>query len=454
MKKPMIVLLGILLLVSVVGIAGAQETLESNAGTQETIESKMAIGKSLIMRPIPGPDVGTFGQNHYYAVTFDEEGEAAIAARFEFQNTKKDPLETLTLEIPGTPVRMINAFQEVQDKKQRCGSWTVPVPFAYDTAAEDVPKEYYDKCMNWYDYYETKYYGVDVKENKLSKSSEYTFTFKKPVTEQNTGALVIYYKAQGYSTKSLGTFNFDFETAKLNQDINSVRVAVTVLEGLSMKGVEGNVEYRSSGMEMKVLAASYMAEDGIVSSDLQNFAQQIKWANGLVKTAQGLDPLESFHVTGTYARSKLALYSKPLFISGLVIVLVLIGIIFGVKRIFAAPSPAKTKSTKAAAVITGLVCALLMFGIWVVSFLLTKFMVQTVDYQMQSIVILIVGVLAVVLSIALFVIPPLLVGWKFGMIEGVIAFGTMLGMLLLLAIIAVIVLAIAGTSYQPQVMNW
>ena len=153
---------------------------------------------------------------------------------------------------------------------------------------------------------------------------------------------------------------------------------------------------------MKVASAP-LAADGIASQELQNFANQIRWAPGLVKTAKGLDPLESFHVTGAYATSKFALYNKTLLIAAIIFLVVLGGIIMAVKRAFSTMTLAKTtgKNTKAAALATGIATAVVLYIVWLLSFLLTKFTMNSMDYQLRGMVMLLVGIVAIILSLAL-----------------------------------------------------
>src|SRR3989344_1122535 len=118
-------------------------------------QQDIAIGRPSIM-PIPGGDL-TLSQNHFYSVNFDGEGEATVAAKVAIQNTGKELLKEVKLEIPGTSVRLINALQEVQTKKQRCSNWRdSPAPYSKETSWEDLPEEQRNKCDYWYDQYEIK----------------------------------------------------------------------------------------------------------------------------------------------------------------------------------------------------------------------------------------------------------------------------------------------------------
>ncbi|HLC66403.1 MAG TPA: hypothetical protein VJK52_02065 [Candidatus Nanoarchaeia archaeon] len=406
-------------------------------------QQDIAIGRPSIM-PIPGGDL-TLSQNHFYSVNFDGEGEATVAAKVAIQNTGKELLKEVKLEIPGTSVRLINALQEVQTKKQRCSNWRdSPAPYSKETSWEDLPEEQRNKCDYWYDQYEIKYYSLEREENKLSKSTQYTFTLPKPIGDQETAKIILYYKAEGYTDESAGVFKFDFETLKINQDINQIRVSVTVQDDLFLEGVESEVEYRGGAMLEMAESAMAPSPSGVASDALQQFSNQIEWAPGLVKEAKGLDPLESFHVTGRYAKSRMALYQGKIWISAIVLLIAIVGMIFGARSLLRRKT--SSSSPTLGVVGGGVMSAVGIFVVWVIAFILIAAMRQIVDYQMQSMVGLLIMLISVLLSLALLIGTPILVGYRYGIPSGLMTVGVMMLTLLVLTIIAVVFLIAMGTN--------
>ena len=116
---------------------------------------------------------------------------------------------------------------------------------------------------------------------------------------------------------------FKFETIKSGLDVNQVRVAINVQEGFYLKGGKGQTQYQPpifSALE------STSALKGVEDSSIRSFSQNIIYQSGYVKQTSGLDPWESFTVAGKYSSSRFLLYLNGIFIS----IAVIIGIIFGV----------------------------------------------------------------------------------------------------------------------------
>ena len=185
------------------------------------------------------------------------------------------------------------------------------------------------------------------------------------------------------------------------------------------------------------------AESGIASPDIQNFVSQIQWAPGLVKTAQGLDPLESFHVTGKYAKSKIALYQAAVYTAALIILVLLVGLIITVKKV----ARKTTKDNKALVILsTGIGSSLALFALWAVGFIILRMLSRIVEYQMQGMLGLLIVLLLLLLSLVLLIAPPIVVGLKHGYLAGFLTFAVVIFLLLVLAIIAIVFLGMAQSA--------
>ncbi len=392
-------------------------------------EADMAIETISIDRAImpPVPPGGTLGQNHYYSVVFDEEGEAAVGAKLQVQNTGKEELKELVIEIPGKNIRMINIVQEVQTKQKRCIYW--------------AEKE----CMQWEEYegWPQKYYSVESKEEELSKSRKYTLKLPVPMEEQKTAVILLYYKVEDYAEKSLGTFDFDFETLKVGQDVNQIRVAVNVQEKLYLKGVEGEIEYRDS-VEAPMAKLAVAEASGAESQQLQDFSNRLEWMNGMVRTASGLDPWESFHVTGEYARSKLALYKGT--ITGVAVALIafITLMAYGIKR---AASKRENKALEVS--IAGIGSGFVLTLVWVVFGYMLKNLNTWIGYQYSDLLAIFIVLMAAIISLVLLVGPALYIGYKAGAKYGFITAGVMLVTMVVLAIIIIVILALTTAKPEP-----
>src|SRR3989338_7731021 len=107
-----------------------------------------------IRMPTPIDGAG-LGQNQFYSVVFDGEGDAIVAAKLKIQNIGKESLKELDIEIPGKNVRLVNIMQEVIRFQKICG--------AYDPKGNC---SYYYNQQIW----PPEYYSIEKNTEKLSKS--------------------------------------------------------------------------------------------------------------------------------------------------------------------------------------------------------------------------------------------------------------------------------------------
>lgn len=390
----------------------------------------------------PPQDGGSgFGQNQFYSVIFDEEGDAIVAAKLKIQNTGKENLTWINIEIPGESIRVVNLLQEVQEQQKVCSYWE-KICVDYDER-EEVCRDFKERCANWYwqPIWPPFYYTVGYNEVPLSKSSSYTLIFPRPIKEQETGTFLIYYKVNGYVEKSLGVFDFDFETVKMNQDVNEVRVSVNVQDGLYMEGGEAKVDYRSS---FAVAEKAMAAGDGVQSQDLNAFSSQIEYQSGYVKTAQGLDPLESFHVKGEYSTSWFNLHKWSILIGILAAMAIIYGLYSGLKKF--------ARSKKESMLMTfgiGAGAAVLLVLSWVFFWFVMRNINGWIGWQYSQLINLLMVLLMAIVTLALLVGPALYVGFTKNVKEAFIIAGTEIVVLVVLSIIAVILLAVLNQGQNP-----
>ncbi|OHA48134.1 MAG: hypothetical protein A2806_00655 [Candidatus Terrybacteria bacterium RIFCSPHIGHO2_01_FULL_48_17] len=252
----------------------------------------------------------TLGQNQYYSVVFDAEGEAAVAAKLTFENTTETALSEISFEIPGTSVRIINTVEEVS-KTQKC--------LRYDYSGCEPDSSGKESCaypclQYGYDYPAPNYYLLTPRSEQLSSSMKVTIPLIAAVRPQEQFSILLYYKAEGYADKKLGVFKFSFETVKIPYDVQSVRVAINVQEGLSLAGGGAETNYRPnfSAVESVALPAA-----GAPDASLNDFSQRIIYEQGFVKQTSGLDPWESFSVDGKYASNSILL-ALPVLLNALI----------------------------------------------------------------------------------------------------------------------------------------
>jgi hypothetical protein len=186
-----------------------------------------------------------------------------------------------------------------------------------------------------------------------------------------------------------------------------------------------------------------MTAPTIQSDEMASFSRQIEYQQGIVKTSASLDPLESFHVKGTYARGAFALYWERFLIGGTLLTACIAGLITIGVRTYRRGSklPAWIPST-CVGIANGVVVSFVMYG----GIAAVNLLMQNYRYELM------VPLLAIawigLLLLAVFV-PSIVVGVKKGAIWGVLAFGVML---LALIMIGVMLALLYGTTWGPNVV--
>lgn len=403
----------------------------------------------------PSPMPLAAGQQHYYAVVLDGEGDASVAAKLIVYNKGDTPLEQLTIEIPGDRVRVINALQEGYLRQEVCAQYTSGcVKYAPTvTCAQSDSNgcvgytrpciEKQDRCANtqWIDD-SYGYHTVNSTLTPLSHSTALTLTLPSPINPQQQSAVLLYYKAGPYADETLGRFAYDFETIKVNDDVANVRVAITVPEEFTLAGAEGDTEYRT-GLSSFSSMEKTMTAPTIQSDEMASFSRQIEYQQGIVKTSASLDPLESFHVTGTYARGVFALYWERFLIGGtLIIACIACLITLGVRTYRRGSKLPAWMSSICIGIANSVAVSFIMYGgIAAVSLLMRNY---AYELMIPLLAIAWIGLLL----LAVFV-PSIMVGVKKGATWGVLAFGVML---LALIMIGVILALLYGNSWGPTVV--
>lgn len=363
-----------------------------------------------------GLTTGGIGNEQYYSVYFDEEGDAIVMAKLTFQNTGTESLDFVVLEVPGQ-ITVLNAVQEI----------VVQV-----------------KDDNYYrGYYETtEYYTVDLETETLSESTLLTVEFPEIIEEQDVATILLYYKITGLVEEEWGLYDFEFTTIKSSYDTYYVRVSAEAINGLYMEDVDSDINYQDWGF-----ATSEMVEDMAVSvmayedSDMIVASSRIGYYGGFVREAYGLDPNESFTVSGKYATSEFRLHLIRNIILGLIGISLLVGLVVIIRKNLVSKkgTKSKLKSNMTLAGVSGLVVGLV--------FTLTTWasdnLYQWLDWQSANMVMTLLWFTTLIIGLIGVIGPGLGIGlqekdWKLGMI----CFVSSLLSMLITTIIAIIFIAL------------
>src|SRR3989344_112900 len=383
--------------------------------------------------PDPGNDL-FFGQVHYYNAFFRGNGESVTTAKLVFSNS--DETNSLTEGMFNSGKAVVSdivGYQQILP--QRC------LEYNYETG---------QTCVRFGDpdYHSPYYYeeGSTVyKKLTLEKNgNSYKFIFPEAIKPGSDGAVILSYIASGYVKKSLGSYKFEFETLRVPERVQEVRVAVDVESDYVLKGKRSEVDYASSPELSSPLPSSGAAS----SKQLDSIASRIGNYGALVKQTQNLSPNESFIVKGEYAKNAWLLSLKGIFWAVLVILLI-IGVIWFIHRrwkkrqvIDVQASPVQTLDTLGILniwnALTGLVSALLVFGLTLMLRYVTTYLNK---YLYDDLMPVLFMLLILILYVFFLFGPAVFIGFKHGWKSAAAVFLCEFLWLIVLVILYVVVMA-------------
>lgn len=277
----------------------------------------------MIAKPFPAPNpTGFLGQTHDYSVTFRGNGEAVVSTRVAFTNSTNNLKNDFELRLPlQAQISEPIAFQVI--KEAPCIRYTTqPV---YDPTYLPTCAEY-----GQVDYFQP-YYGTNLyqKAEITVEGDVLKIKLPKAVESQKSGAFFVYYRTMGMTSKSMfGGFSYDFETAKVNESIQTLNIGISTDADQYLKGANGSVDYRFSADSAKLSAPMAMGAEAQTSPQIDQFYNQIGYGS-INKNASNLAAMESYKVSGSFADSKLKLYAKEIAIGvGVLFVIVILMLLF------------------------------------------------------------------------------------------------------------------------------
>lgn len=410
------------------------------------ILSSIVFAQERLMSPTiivpPEPDGNNIvGGNQYYTVNYDGEGEAAVLVKLEIQNIDKKNLTELSLEIPGSNVRIISIVQEYYEKMQQC----IDYEEVCTNFSEGKCQEYIRRCKRYYDQivYPPKYYPIAYEKEALSESNLLRFNLPKEIGTQENAVVLIYYKSNKYAEKKFLAYKIDFETIKINADTQNVRVAINVDQDLVLEGKKAEVNYRDNfAMAEKSLSAPIA---GASSDSLQQLSNFVTYAEGYVKTASGLDPLESFSVKGRYAKSWVALH----WFGTLVTLLALVVIGLGLYSLYVKKIAKLTHGRIIAKTIgLGIASSVSVLLLWFLTSFLVNLIRQSLDWQTANLFAVLLYLMTGLMMLLVFFGPPVYMGVKHGFMSGVWAVVATVAFMFLLLVVVLVFFLLFGTGQQ------
>ncbi len=329
---------------------------------------------------------GYYGQNQYYYLVFDAEGETAVFARLELQNTENRT--EFSVKIPGQDIDLINIVQEYYLYEQECSNWeetsstvSEETEVSTRTCTDDIS----------YPIYPPKYAQVSY---TMGESDGMTnVKMQIPQQGQETITLILYYKTSEYVQEKSGVYEYSFQTIQNEYDTSFVRVSVDVAEDLYLQGLSSSIDY--------------ITEMSSTTTDLARLASSISYIDtGYTETASSLDPYESFSLEGKYAKSWLAIHWWKILLGLAAFSALLLAGIYILRKI------AKKNKKLGLPLLLGLSSGMILWATWLsCSYLFNSWYYTPFGDTIKLMAVL----LTILMSIFLLIVP----GLYFGITEGV-----------------------------------
>jgi hypothetical protein len=425
-------------------------------------EEQKMIAPDYIMPPRGGGVMPFAGQNHNYSVVFRGNGESIVTLRVSLTNTsEKDRLSEVTLRLPKvSDPGDLSAYQIIA--QGQCVRYGTPT-YVGGTYIQPSCLEYGEP-----DYY--YYYGGGKYQKAKTEFTGDTLkvTLPTPIAPSKTGSFFLYFRGFGYATKNIfGAYKYNFETLKVNDQINELHLGISTDADQVLKGVRGEVGYRGTEASVALKSAPAADAGAVANTTIDRFVQQIGQGQ-VVKTASNLAEMESYKVNGMYAKSMPRLYAKE--ISMAILIFLLLGVVIAllVKKFLGGGygmgvKPVKVTASKDTTAPENRQNLMLSVGVSFSAAVLTaaySVFVYFLSYSLQNYMSYqyspISGILIVVISFAVYALVILgasaLVGYKKGIGWGIATFVMTVGWIILFSIIAFLIIFMIGSngnSYPP-----
>ncbi len=417
---------------------------------EQSVESSTGVSApDYIIPPVPRPEPGFLGQDHAYTVVFRGNGEAVVSVRVVFTNRGEEDLTEMSLRVPRVNPSQISVYQVIREP--RC--------IRYKPREIDPVTRLYkpQECAEYQDpdYYQSYYSGAKYQkaESELDIDT-IKVTLPVAVKPNKSGSFFVYFRAMGYAKKNVfGGYKYTFESLKVEDDIRSLRAGIGTDSDLILRGAKGEVSYR---FEEPQLAGLEAAGAPAKSVSVDRYISQIG-SGRITKSASNLAPLESYEVSGSYAKNRLILFAKEIVIVALIalIILVISGLIIRIiyKKLYLPTKQLKTATpipqTGQLILVTGglgFVASILIAGYTVLVIFLGALMSSIITYRYNSVLILFLILISFGVYVLLLFGPGIYLGVKKGIGWGIATMVFTVFWLIGFLVIAILIIFLLGGS--------
>jgi hypothetical protein len=260
-------------------------------------------------------------------------------------------------------------------------------------------------------------------------SDDLLINLPEPIQAGKSGSYFLYIRAFGLAKKTLlGTYSYKFESFKTHDPIQSLQVGISTDPDFYLKGATGTVNYKyTDTAAFNAMGGVSSVESPSPNAQLDNYYQSIGRGN-LYKNATNLAADESFTLKGTYASSRLMLYTQEITIGLISFIAIILAFIFlyrFIKNRIAQKAVKEENVHLNSTALNLLVSGLIGFGssLSIALYTVAAVFISSGISRLFSTIGVFAALLFIVISFAiyllLFVAPSIYMGWKKGIKWGV-----------------------------------
>lgn len=258
-----------------------------------------------------------FGQNQSYSAIVRSDGAVVTYAKILLNNQTGEDLAKTKFTAPeGVKLDNLEAYQVLlpercvtEENPETVKNQTTPdynYSRTYIAPCSDVEEQVFG--FSQYSYYYDESPLVYKQINTAQKDSTYEVILPEPIKSGKRGAYIVAYSTKDYTKNTLGMYELEFKTLKVDQAIENIRVSVDVSNDLYTKVGKSTISNDRMDLGDSITTSSVSEGLSMKNSSLDRLQASIGRGGVFEKTGKSLVANETFIVKGSFADAAWKLY--------------------------------------------------------------------------------------------------------------------------------------------------